>query len=171
MRSVLANRFLPGIVGIAIACYLPDGTNITIPKRRGINMTKLAEIEGIGATYAAKLEAAGIASVEQLLEAGSTPNGRKGLADKTDISGKLILEWVNRADLFRISGIGEEYADLLEVAGVDTVPELAQRNPANLYKSLVEVNEEKDIVRRVPAESQVQSWVEQAKALPRIITY
>jgi predicted flap endonuclease-1-like 5' DNA nuclease len=134
-------------------------------------MTKLIEIEGIGATYAGKLEAVNITTIEQLLEAGSTPKGRKSLADETDISGKLILKWVNRADLFRIKGIGEEYADLLEVAGVDTVPELAQRNPANLYQSLVEVNEEKELVRRVPSESQVQGWVDQAKELPRVITY
>lgn len=134
-------------------------------------MTKLTEIEGIGATYTGKLEAIGISTLEELLEAGSTPKGRKTLADETDISSKLILKWVNRADLFRISGIGEEYADLLEVAGVDTVPELAQRNPANLYQTIVEVNEEKNLVRRVPGENQVKGWVEQAKELPRVITY
>jgi predicted flap endonuclease-1-like 5' DNA nuclease len=102
---------------------------------------------------------------------GSTPKGRKSLADETDINGKLILKWVNRADLFRIKGIGEEYADLLEVAGVDTVPELAQRNPANLHKTLVEVNEEKELVHRVSGENQVKEWVAQAKELPRVITY
>jgi predicted flap endonuclease-1-like 5' DNA nuclease len=81
------------------------------------------------------------------------------------------LEWVNRCDLFRINGVGEEYGDLLEVAGVDTVPELAQRNPANLYQMIVEVNEEKEIVRRMPSESQVEDWINQAKQLPRIVTY
>lgn len=134
-------------------------------------MTKIIDIEGIGDTYAAKLEAIGISTVEQLLEAGSTPKGRKALADTTDISAKLILKWVNRADLARISGIGEEYADLLEVAGVDTVPELAQRNAANLHTKIVEVNEEKEIVRRTPSENQVKGWVDQAKALPRAIHY
>jgi predicted flap endonuclease-1-like 5' DNA nuclease len=134
-------------------------------------MTKLSEIEGIGAVYAEKLEAAGVSTTEDLLKVGSTPKGRKSLADETDINGKLILKWVNRADLFRIKGIGEEYADLLEVAGVDTVPELAQRNPANLHKTLVEVNEEKELVHRVSGENQVKEWVAQAKELPRVITY
>lgn len=134
-------------------------------------MTKLSEIEGIGAVYAEKLEAAGVSTTEELLKVGSTPKGRKSLTDETGISSKLILKWVNRADLFRINGIGEEYADLLEVAGVDTIPELAQRNPANLYQTLVEVNEEKELVRRVPGENQVKEWVEQAKELPRVITY
>jgi len=134
-------------------------------------MTKITEIEGIGATFAEKLEVIGISTLEALLEAGSTPKGRKTLADETDISGKLILKWVNRADLLRINGIAEEYGDLLEVAGVDTVPELAQRNPTNLYKTLVEVNDEKNFVRRAPGESQVKSWVDQAKELPRAITY
>ena len=134
-------------------------------------MTRLSEIEGIGAAYTEKLEAAGISTTEELLKTGSTPKGRKSLADETGISGKLILKWVNRADLFRVNGIGEEYADLLEVAGVDTVPELAQRNASNLHKSIVEVNEEKELVRRVPGENQVQEWVAQAKELPRVIKY
>ena len=134
-------------------------------------MTKIIDIEGIGASYAEKLEAQGISTVEQLLQEGSTSKGRKSLADATGISSKLILKWVNRADLFRINGIGEEYADLLEVAGVDTVPELAQRNATNLHKTIVEVNDEKNLVRRVPGESQVKGWVDQAKELPRVITY
>jgi predicted flap endonuclease-1-like 5' DNA nuclease len=83
----------------------------------------------------------------------------------------LILEWVNHADLFRIKGVGEEYADLLEEAGVDTVPELAQRNPANLHAKLGEVNAAKKLVRRLPTAAQVTDWVDQAKALPRVITY
>jgi predicted flap endonuclease-1-like 5' DNA nuclease len=134
-------------------------------------MTRIIDIEGIGKTHAETLTANGISTVEELLEAGSTPKGRKDLAEKTGISGKLILEWVNRCDLFRINGVGEEYGDLLEVAGVDTVPELAQRNPANLYQTIVEVNEEKELVRRMPSESQVEDWINQAKQLPRIVTY
>lgn len=134
-------------------------------------MTKIIEIEGIGPVNAAKFEAMGISTTEQLLEAGSTPIGRKSLADTTGLSSKLVLKWVNRADLFRISGIGEEYADLLEVAGVDTIPELAQRNASNLHKSLAEVNDEKNLVRRAPGENQVTAWVQQAKELPRVITY
>jgi predicted flap endonuclease-1-like 5' DNA nuclease len=134
-------------------------------------MAKLIAIEGIGEVYAQKLNEAGLQTTEDLLEAGSTPKGREELAEKTGIGGKLILEWTNLADLFRIKGIGEEYSDLLEEAGVDTVPELAQRNAANLHATLAEVNAEKSLVRRLPAASQVADWVEQAKALPRAISY
>ncbi len=134
-------------------------------------MTRLVAIEGIGDVYAAKLEAIGISSVKALLEQGATPQGRKQIEDKTAISGTLILRWLNRADLFRISGISEEYSDLLEAAGVDTVPELAQRNPQNLYQKLVEVNQTQQRVRRLPSETQVGHWIEQAKELPRIIHY
>jgi len=134
-------------------------------------MAKLETIEGIGEVYAAKLREAGITTVEALLEAAATPQGRKALEEKTGISGKLILEWANRADLFRIKGISEEYSDLLEAAGVDTVPELAQRNPDNLYQALVKVNEEKKLVRRLPSRDDVANWIEQAKKLPRILAY
>ena len=134
-------------------------------------MTKLTAIEGIADTYAKKLKTAGVPTVEALLEKGATPAGREELAASAAISSKLILEWINLADLFRIKGIGEEYSDLLEEAGVDTVPELAQRNAANLFAKLVEVNAEKKLVRRVPTLSQVTSWIEQAQALPRIIQY
>ncbi len=134
-------------------------------------MAPIKKIEGIGDVYAQKLKELGIHTVEALLERGATREGRAEIAQKTGISPNLILEWVNHADLFRIKGIGEEYADLLEEAGVDTVPELAQRNPENLYKKLVEVNKEKRLVRRLPTLAQVRSWVEQAKALPRVIEY
>ena len=128
-------------------------------------------IEGIGEVYSKKLEEIGIDSTEKLLEAGSERKGRKEIAEKTGISDKLILNWVNRADLARIKGISTQYADLLEIAGVDTVPELALRNPENLYKKMIEVNEEKKLVRKVPALSQVEDWIKQAKALPRVINY
>lgn len=131
----------------------------------------LSYIEGVGTIYAESLMEAGIDSPQTLLEKGATPKGRAELAEKTGISGKLILTWVNEADLYRIKGVGAQYADLLEAAGVDTVPELARRNPANLHKKLTEVNEEKNLVRHVPAQSQVEEWVEQAKTLPRKITY
>ena len=134
-------------------------------------MTKLVTVEGIGETYAQKLEQAGISSTEALLEQGATPKGRQEIAEKTGISGKLVLSWVNRVDLFRIKGVGEEYADLLEESGVDTVPELARRNAANLYAKMAEVNEAKKLVRHLPSDSQVVDWIEQAKALPRKITY
>jgi predicted flap endonuclease-1-like 5' DNA nuclease len=134
-------------------------------------MVKLTTIEGVGEVYAGKMKKAGIETSEALLEKGSTPNGRKEIAQATGIGDAWILKWVNRADLFRIKGIGEEYSDLLEAAGVDTVPELAQRNPESLYAKLGEVNAAKKLVRKIPALTQVNDWIEQAKALPRVITY
>jgi len=134
-------------------------------------MTTLEKVEGIGPIYAGKLREIGVPTTQALLEMGATPNGREVIAERANISGKLILEWVNHVDLFRIDGVGEEYADLLEEAGVDTVPELAQRNPTNLYEKMVAVNLEKNLVRRLPAASQVEKWVKQAKKLPRIINY
>ena len=134
-------------------------------------MAKLTKVEGIGEIYAQKLRGAGIATTQALLEKGASPQGRQEIAEKTDISEKLILEWVNHVDLFRIKGVGEEYSDLLEEAGVDTVPELAQRNAEHLYQKLVAVNREKKLVRRLPTQAQVGDWIEQAKRLPRVITY
>lgn len=134
-------------------------------------MTKLIEIEGIGEVYAQKLQAIGIATLEALLEQGATPKGREEIAAQTGLSSKLILRWVNHADLFRINGIASQYAELLEAAGVDTVPELAQRNPENLHQKLLEINEEKKLVRQVAGLNQVSNWIEQAKNLPRLIFY
>lgn len=134
-------------------------------------MARIINVEGIGPVYAEKLRALGISSTEALLKAGATPKGRNELAEKTEISGKLILEWVNHADLFRIKGVGEEYSDLLEEAGVDTVPELAQRNANNLFDKMKAVNAEKKLVRRLPTAKQVADWVAQAKELPRAIHY
>jgi predicted flap endonuclease-1-like 5' DNA nuclease len=132
---------------------------------------KLQSIEGIGPRYANKLRQAGIRSTRLLIEAGATPKGRRELAEKLAISPKLILEWVNLADLIRIKGVGEEYSDLLEEAGVDTVVELSQRNPTNLYQTLQATNQTKQLVRRLPSQRQVSDWVRQAKKLPRIIQY
>lgn len=134
-------------------------------------MAKLNTIEGIGETHETTLEAAGITSVEALLSACATKKGRVDLAEATGISEKLILRWANRADLMRIKGVGEEYSDLLEAAGVDTVPELAMRKPENLFKKMLEVNEEKSLVRKLPTHAQVESWVKQAADLPRVLTY
>jgi predicted flap endonuclease-1-like 5' DNA nuclease len=134
-------------------------------------MTKISDIEGIGSTYAQKLSGIGISTTEALLKQGATKKGRKEIAEKSGIADKQILKWVNRADLSRIKGIGEEYADLLEVAGVDTVPELGQRNAENLYNKMVEVNTKKKLVRQVPAQSKVEEWVKQAKGLDREVTY
>ncbi len=134
-------------------------------------MAKLEQVEGIGEVYAGKLREAGVGSTDALLKQGATAKGRQEIAEKAGVSGKLILEWVNHVDLFRIMGVSEEYADLLEEAGVDTVPELAQRNPENLYQKLVAVNREKQLVRKLPGLAQVNDWIKQAKSLPRVITY
>ena len=134
-------------------------------------MAKLSDIEGIGEAYSGKLEAAGISSLENLLSAACEKKGRKELAEKTGISEKLILNWVNRADLSRVKGISTQYADLLEAAGVDTIPELAQRNAENLAAKMAEVNEAKNLVRKLPTASQVADWIAQAKELPRVINH
>ena len=134
-------------------------------------MAKLTDIEGVGPVYSQKLKSAGVSTTDALLKKGATAKGRQALADKSGISGKLILRWVNHADLFRLDGVAGEYAELLEAAGVDTVPELAQRNAENLYQKLVEVNGAQKLVRVVPVQTQVGQWVEQAKNLPRIVTH
>jgi predicted flap endonuclease-1-like 5' DNA nuclease len=128
-------------------------------------------IEGIGPKYGAALKEQGIETPLALLESGATPKGRKKLAEKTGISAKLILTWVNQADLMRIKGIGSQYADLLEEAGVDTVPELARRNPSNLHEKVVEINEEKHFVRHSPGLHDVEAWIAEAKELPRVVKY
>lgn len=134
-------------------------------------MASTIDIEGIGPVYHKKLKAAGIDTVDELLNAAASAEGRQALADKTGISRKRILEWANRADLWRIKGVGEEYGDLLETAGVDTVPELAQRNPQNLYQALVDIHEQRGVVRKLPTQNQIADWVNQAKSLPRVLTY
>jgi predicted flap endonuclease-1-like 5' DNA nuclease len=133
--------------------------------------SKIIEIEGIGSTYAKKLNTHGIKTTDDLLETGGTKQGRKELADKTGISETVILEWVNMADLFRIKGIGEEYSDLLKEAGVSTVVELARRNPENLHETILGYNEAKKLVRRPPSLTQIIDWIEQAKILPRKVEY
>jgi len=132
-------------------------------------MGEIIRIEGIGETYAGKLKAAGIATTEVLLEQGSSREGRHKIAEDTGISPTLVLRWVNHADLFRIKGVEAQYAELLEASGVDSVPELAQRVPANLVPKLAEVNDKKRLVRRIPTEEQVAGWIGQAKTLPRMV--
>lgn len=132
---------------------------------------KIVEIEGVGEVYAEKLKAEGIDTVEALLEKCSKPVGRKALAEATGISPKLILKWTNHADLFRIKGVGPQFAELLEAAGVDTVKEFRHRVPENLQKRLEEVNEQKNLCNRVPSVSEVEKMVEQAKQLPPALEY
>ena len=134
-------------------------------------MPSIIDVEGIGKVYKNKLAKVKILTTDALLEAGATPKDRKALAEKTGIGDALILEWVNLADLYRIKGIGSEYSDLLEEAGVDTVVELSKRVPKNLYDKMVEVNEKKKLVRKLPSESQIADWVDQAKKLPRKVSY
>ena len=132
---------------------------------------KIIDIEGIGEVYAEKLIAVGIIKVSDLLEKCATPKGRQELAEQTGISDKLILRWTNHADLFRIKGVGPQFAELLEAAGVDTVKEFRHRVPENLQPKLEETNNEKHLVRRVPALKEVIKMVEQAKQLEPVVTY
>lgn len=132
-------------------------------------MHKLIEIEGIGEHYAALLQTAGIENQTQLLDVCGDRNGRQTIAEKTGISPKLILKWTNQADLARIKGISEEYSELLERSGVDSVLELAQRRPDNLHQALQATNEHSKLVRQLPSLSQVESWIIQAKKLPQAV--
>ena len=134
---------------------------------------KIADIEGIGPAWAKKLSDAGVKTTDALLKNGGTKRARQALADKTGLAHTQILEWVNRADLYRIKGVGSEYSDLLERAGVDTVVELATRNAANLNKAIKDLvgKTGTKIVRRIPSEREITSWVTQAKKLPRAVEY
>ncbi|MGE5220872.1 MAG: DUF4332 domain-containing protein [Omnitrophica WOR_2 bacterium] len=134
-------------------------------------MAKIIEVEGVGAAYAKKLQDAGVQTTDDLLAKGATPKGREELCAKTGINEKLILEWVNHVDLFRIKGVAGEYADLLEAAGVDTVVELARRDPGNLLQKITEVNATRKLVRKLPTLGQVTEWVKEAKTLPRAVQY
>jgi predicted flap endonuclease-1-like 5' DNA nuclease len=134
-------------------------------------MPKLSFVEGIGPVYEEKLNNIGIKSTQKFFELAATKKGRKELAERADISEKLILEWTNMIDLYRIKGVGAEYADLLEASGVDTVAELAGRRADNLTKKMEEVNAEKKLVRVLPSLKMVEGWIAQAKELPRGIEY
>lgn len=129
------------------------------------------DVEGIGPAYGEKLEAAGIKDTDALLSACKTPADRKALAEKTGLGDSQILKWANMVDLYRVKGIGSEYSELLEASGVDTVPELAQRNAANLAAKMVEVNDAKSLTRAVPSEKVVSGWIDHAKTLDRALQY
>ena len=132
---------------------------------------KIEDIEGIGEVTGKKFRDAGVKDTDSLLAASTTPSARAKLAEATGISAAQVLKFANMADLYRISGVGADYAQLLEAAGVDTVPALARRAPANLAATLAQVNKEKKLTRRVPPEADVAKWVEQAKELPRVLEY
>lgn len=146
-------------------------TKITNQRKTFIMAYKIIDVEGIGPVYAEKLQAAGIKTTDEYLAKCATPAGRKALAEETEISPKLILKWANHSDLFRINGIAGQFAELLEAAGVDTVKELRHRVPANLHAKLVETNEAKNLCNRVPAVSEIEKMVEQAKELEAVLTY
>ena len=132
---------------------------------------KIEQIEGIGAAYAEKLNAAGIKTTEDLLEKCASRKGRLAIAEETGISAKLILKWTNHADIFRINGIAGQFAELLEAAGVDTVKEFRHRVPANLQPKLEAVNAEKNLCNRVPSVTELEKMIAQAKELEPLITY
>jgi predicted flap endonuclease-1-like 5' DNA nuclease len=133
---------------------------------------RIEEVEGIGPTYGAKLEAAGVRNTEELLDRGAKPSGRKALEEATGIAHALILEWVNHVDLMRIDGVGSEYSDLLEAAGVDSPAELARRNAANLATTIDEVVAARpNIVRRAPNEKELQDWIDQSQKLPKVVEH
>ena len=132
---------------------------------------KINEIEGIGAKYAERLQTAGIKTTDDLLKACGSRKGRDDMAGQTGFSASQLLKWANMADLMRISGIGEEYSELLEAAGVDTVKELATRKADNLAAKMAEVNAAKKLTRALPAASQVQKWIDQAKTMDPAISH
>jgi predicted flap endonuclease-1-like 5' DNA nuclease len=134
-------------------------------------MPAIIDVEGIGPKYTEKLKKVGIKTTEKLLKDGATPAGRKAIEEKSGIGHELILKWVNNADLYRIKGVGSEYAELLEAAGVDTVVELGKRVPKNLVDAMAEANKKHKLVRRLPVLKEVVKWVDQAKKLPRVISY
>lgn len=132
---------------------------------------KIIDIEGIGNVNAKKLVEAGINTVDDLLQKAKTPAGRKALEEATGISGKSILKWTNHADLMRINGVGPQFSELLEAAGVDTVKELKHRVADNLQQKLEDINNKRNLVNRVPSVSEVQKMIDQAKELPAIMEY
>ena len=134
-------------------------------------MAKLTSIEGVSATAAGKLAKAQVGSLATLLARGATVVGRRELSKASGITEKRLLEWVNRADLMRINGVGSEYSDLLEASGVDTVPELGKRKPTNLLEAMTTVNKRKKLVRQLPTQAKVTDWVAQAKKLPRVVKH
>lgn len=134
-------------------------------------VVKIEDVEGIGPSYAEKLVKAGVKTTDDLLARGAKPKGRDDLEKATGISHEKILGWLNRVDLYRIKGVGSEYSDLLEEAGVDSPAELAHRAPANLAVKLEEVNKAKKLVRVVPSEKVVEGWIDQAKKLPKIVEH
>jgi predicted flap endonuclease-1-like 5' DNA nuclease len=131
----------------------------------------ITDIDGIGPDEAAALKRVGIRTTEGLLEAASSPKGRKQLAAKTGIEGKHLLRWANTADRMRIKGVGKDYAELIRAAGVDTVRDLKHRNAARLAKAMADANAKRKLVQFLPSEKAVRRWIEHGKKLPLKISY
>ena len=131
----------------------------------------IIDVEGIGPVYAEQLAAVGVKTTDDLLERGAKPKGRQDLEVATGIGHALILKWVNRVDLYRIKGVGSEYSDLLEIAGVDSPVELAHRNAANLVETMAEANAARSLVRRLPTLAEVTDWIEESKKLPKVVEH
>jgi len=131
----------------------------------------IIDVEGIGPVYAEQLAVVGVKTTDDLLERGAKPKGREDLETTTGIGHALILKWVNRVDLYRLKGVGSEYSDLLEIAGVDSPAELAHRNSANLVETMAEANAARSLVRRLPTLEEVTGWIEQSKSLPKVVEH
>ena len=132
---------------------------------------RIEDLEGVGPVYGEKLRAANVQTTDDLLAMAGPAAGRRALAESTGISADLLLRWTNHADLYRIAGVGSEYADLLEASGVDSCPELAHRNAANLATTMAEANAARQLVRRLPTEEMVADWIAQAAKLPKVVTH
>lgn len=132
---------------------------------------KVEDVEGIGPAWAAKLIAAGVRTTDALLMAGGSSRGRERLAASTGISAKRLLEWVNHVDLMRIKGVGAQYADLLEAAGVDSAAELAQRNARNLAQTFQELDAARNTVRNIPGEAMIQRWIDEARTMEKVVSH
>lgn len=144
---------------------------VSAPAVQPPEVVDVASLEGIKEEHALKLVKAGVKSFENLLERGRDRNGRKELSGATGLGENDVLTLINRADLARIKGVGFSWSELLEASGVDTVPELAQRNPLNLHAKMQEVNKQKKMVQQLPSIDQLKAWISQAKKLPRIVMY
>jgi len=132
---------------------------------------RIEVIEGIGPAHASALSRAGVTHVRHLIQRAATAGGRETLARETGLSTTQLLEWLSHIDLMRIRGVGAEYSDLLEAAGVDSPVDLAQHSPAHLATLLAQTNAEHPLVRRVPSEKVLAAWISEARTLPRLVTH
>jgi len=133
---------------------------------------KIEDVEGIGPVFAQKLQAVGVNTTDDLLDRGGTKAGRASLASASGLTETQLLEWVNHADLMRINGVGSEYADLLEAAGVDSCAELAQRNAANLAQTFQELDAARpNWIRQIPSEATVAAWIAEAKSMEAVVAH